>query len=562
MATTKVGYIFLLWDFSATTFNDFIKMKKKTTVLLLLVLWGFTPSVFAQNTVHENLRFVTWNIEHLAENNEEGCVARNDADYLHLREFASTLDADIVALQEVESAEAVARVFPSNEWDIVMSDRPSTNPYDCRGSGRPSTQQKVGIAIKKGIEYEALDSFKELALGNPGLRYGVIIRLTGTPEPIDVMAVHLKSGCFVEDYSTSDRSACETFEEQVPLLDNWVEQKVKDDQAFVIMGDFNHRLTSPNNRLWFDLTEMDNQPIEITSNMENIQGCHPRYPDPIDHVLLGPNSSSYYVEGSETNHFFSYSGDAMTEDDMLSDHCPVSLQLSFKPSYPISSAVQWTQNSAEYNIMTSFLYQQAAERIDEYKTMDQPWVVYMDVDETLLDNSGYNKQRDMLGLGFTPESWETWVQQESAGIVPGSKAYVSKIIEAGGQIALITNRERTMDEHTWNNLIKLGYPLTRANTCIMGRTQADKDAVGKDGYINDKDLRRNQIKSGEAESCWAINPDVQSSWNRSLTVVMQIGDNIKDFEGTTQENVNMDAFLQRQGIDILILPNAMYGSWD
>lgn len=43
---------------------------------------------------------------------------------------------------------------------------------------------------------------------------------------------------------------------------------------------------------------------------------------------------------------------------------------------------------------------------------------------------------------------------------------------------------------------------------------------------------------------------------------MQVGDNIKDFYQTTQENVDIPAFLERQGKDILILPNAMYGSWD
>ena len=68
--------------------------------------------------------------------------------------------------------------------------------------------------------------------------------------------------------------------------------------------------------------------------------------------------------------------------------------------------------------------------------------------------------------------------------------------------------------------------------------------------------------SGEATYCWDAYPQANEAWSHPLRLVMQIGDNIKDFYQTTQQSVNLDAFLKRQGKDILILPNAMYGSWD
>ena len=136
------------------------------------------------------------------------------------------------------------------------------------------------------------------------------------------------------------------------------------------------------------------------------------------------------------------------------------------------------------------------------------------------------------------------------------------VLSNGGQIALITNRDREMDAHTWSNLEKLGFPITRTNTCIMGRAAADKEAVGRPGIVNDKDLRRNQIMTGDASYCWESRPEAKAAWNQPLAVIMQVGDNIKDFIFTTQENVNLEEFLQLQGKDILILPNAMYGSWD
>ncbi len=536
-------------------------MSKKVSILILLFI-GLQTTIFAQDNAKDEVRVVAWNIEHLAENDGEGCVARTEADYEKLRSFAATMDADVVALQEVESAKAVARVFPADSWIIVMSDRPDSGSYECRGSGRPSTQQKVAYAIRKGVNFEEIGSFDELALGNPGLRYGLVIRLLDGPEPIEVLNVHMKSGCFVTDYSTSDRDACETYEQQAPILDGWMEERIQNGTGFVVLGDFNHRLAEAGNRFWSDLTTMNGTANELRSSMANLRGCHPRYPAPIDHVLVGSTALKYYEEGSEAVFFFT--DENMTEDDMLSDHCPVGLDLNFNltETYPPSTAVRWTQNSAEYKLITASLYKMASENLGSLIPDNEPWVVIMDVDETLLDNSMYNYSRDVAGLSFTPESWNEWVMKEEATEVPGSKAFVELVLSMGGQIALITNRDREMDAHTWANLEKLGYPIDRTNTCIMGRSQEDRASVENPGIVNDKDLRRNDILTGESSYCWESHSSAKRNWNRPLAVVMQVGDNIKDFLFTTQENVNLDEFLQLQGREILILPNAMYGSWD
>ena len=151
---------------------------------------------------------------------------------------------------------------------------------------------------------------------------------------------------------------------------------------------------------------------------------------------------------------------------------------------------------------------------------------------------------------------------EDAAAIPGSVSFVELILSTNGKIALITNRDREMDDYTWSNLKQLGFPITRENTCILGRNEADRNSVGEIGIINDKDLRRNQVLSGEATYCWDAHPQAKEAWSQPLSLVMQVGDNIKDFYQTTQQSVDLDAFLKRQGKDILILPNAMYGSWD
>ncbi len=293
----------------------------------ILSIFGLAILLGFFNSCSQQLRFVSWNIEHLAENNGEGCVPRNDSDYFRLRDFAVNLDADVVALQEVESAKAVARVFPEDDWNIIVSDRPASPAYDCRGNGKKSTQQRVAIAIRKGVKYVEAGTFKELALDRVGLRYGLMVKLIHRKDTLEVMSIHLKSGCFVDDYSESDRRACETFEKQVPLLDAWVEERIKNQRPFILLGDFNHRIANPENKLWQELTEMNGQVVVLSNSMQNLESCHPRYPEPIDHILLGAGAENFYVPGSEAVYYFSETPEGMDEEAMLSDHCPVGVVL-------------------------------------------------------------------------------------------------------------------------------------------------------------------------------------------------------------------------------------------
>lgn len=276
------------------------------------------------------VHFVAWNMEHLAENVGEGCLPRTEEDYQEMRSFAQTLKADVVALQEVESAKAVARVFPEEDWNIIISDRPASISYECRGNGQKSTQQRVGLAIRKGVGYEEVGSFKELALDREGLRYGLVAKVYHRKDTVEVMSVHMKSGCFVENYSTSDRRACETFEQQVPILDAWMEERLKAGKPFVVLGDFNHRIANPENKLWQELTEMEGKLVVIGNSMKELKGCHPRYPEPIDHILMGAGAEGMQVEGSERVYYFpGKDAEAMTQEDMLSDHCPIGVTLKF-----------------------------------------------------------------------------------------------------------------------------------------------------------------------------------------------------------------------------------------
>lgn len=305
------------------------------SAVTLSMLAMLTPgqALAAPTSSAKTLTLTTWNIEHLAEKNNTGCKPRTDSDYAALRRFAKGLNADVVALQEVESKAAVHRVFPRAQWNVIISSRPNSKSYVCRGSKRKSTQQKVAIAVRKGVRYRSAPSLSKLGLRNPGLRHGVTVDLLDTRPKTRVLALHLKSGCFTNDYHSPNQNkpyqikSCKTLKRQVPILLNWAKTQLKQSNtAVVMMGDFNHQLANAGNVLWTELLAIAPNGRSFINAMANKRACHPRYPKPIDHILMGPQAYKDYVPNSVTVHYFG-SPTTMTKQNMLSDHCPVSVKL-------------------------------------------------------------------------------------------------------------------------------------------------------------------------------------------------------------------------------------------
>ncbi|BFT31826.1 hypothetical protein D210916BOD24_30020 [Alteromonas sp. D210916BOD_24] len=223
---------------------------------------------------------------------------------------------------------------------------------------------------------------------------------------------------------------------------------------------------------------------------------------------------------------------------------------------PVSSAVTYQTTSKEYRVLSEFVYKQAEAALPLQFTKNE--VIVMDVDETVLDNSQYQKERESVGLGYTSKSWESWVKRKEASLVPGVNSFLNAVLAREGKVVLITNRDKQLDRYTWENLLALGLPLTPANTCIVGREKADKMALGQTGIINDKDRRRALLREGKIN----CSIDEQSeTWREQHTIIMQIGDNVEDFSGITQESADLSQLRQKVGSEYFLLPNPMYGSW-
>ncbi|MEJ6474491.1 endonuclease/exonuclease/phosphatase family protein [Pseudoalteromonas piscicida] len=267
------------------------------------------------------LRVASWNIEHLAYPSASGCRPRDEAELAALRQYAENLSADVIALQEVDSVAALEQIFSPTKWRLVLSDRKNSRTYECRGSNYTSTQQKTAFAIKKEITLSNVESFQALGVGVEGLRHGLEVTLNTSVGEVSILNVHLKSGCFVSNYQDSNKPACQLLARQLPVLKSWLSAHA--DEQYIVLGDFNHRLSQHDNHFWHQL--ISGQTIEqasVINATKPLKGCHPRYPVPIDHILVSKALANDSVIEPKV-HFFA----DMEEGKMLSDHCAISVSM-------------------------------------------------------------------------------------------------------------------------------------------------------------------------------------------------------------------------------------------
>ncbi|HKV10946.1 MAG TPA: HAD family acid phosphatase [Thermoanaerobaculia bacterium] len=208
----------------------------------------------------------------------------------------------------------------------------------------------------------------------------------------------------------------------------------------------------------------------------------------------------------------------------------------------LPGALHWFRTSAEYQAATIQTYREAAESLEEI-ARDLPagtWAVSLDADETILDNSQYQKERAAQGLGYSSDSWAEWVRRKDAPAIPGAVSFLQRVHELGGKIAIITNRREKVCTETRDNLTseRLVYDVVLC--------QPDDDKSGE------KEPRWEQVEKGTAAK------DLPP-----LKLVMWIGDNIQDFPDQDQSlrGKPEDAF-KDFGVRWFVLPNPMYGSWE
>ena len=240
-------------------------------------------------------------------------LARSGEDIAALRRHALALDADIVALQEVDGADAARLVFP--DYQFCFSARAAV--------------QNNGFAIRRGLPYSCAPDLAGLSM-NDDVRRGVELRVfPGTARELRLLSIHLKSGC-ARDPLDSARPSCTELARQVPVLEQWIDAQANEHKPFAVLGDFNRdlRREPPGPSVWAAIDDADPPAADLVNTAEGqaFQNCMPSqtFSGYIDYIILGRQMAQGLVSNSFGRELFRPK-DALRRK--LSDHCPVFIRL-------------------------------------------------------------------------------------------------------------------------------------------------------------------------------------------------------------------------------------------
>lgn len=220
------------------------------------------------------------------------------------------------------------------------------------------------------------------------------------------------------------------------------------------------------------------------------------------------------------------------------------------------NAVLWMQTAAEYqaNALQAFQVGQrmldralatptwtaAEEQTGEFTAL--PPAVIVDIDETVLDNSPFEAREIRAGQTYSEETWREWVEQAKAEPIPGALTFTKDAAARGVIVFYVSNRQVAQEDATRANLARWGFPLDPAADTVLSRNERPEWSS------SDKGPRRREIAA-------------------RYRILLLVGDDLGDFtssaRGSLQER--LDAVAREKtwwGSRWIILPNAMYGSWE
>jgi endonuclease/exonuclease/phosphatase family metal-dependent hydrolase len=284
-------------------------------LLLLLLLLVAAPA-----RAQQEIKLATWNIAWLTlkpaghPDLPRDLTPRQPGDWQLLRGYAQRLAADVVAIQEIDGAEAASRVFDPATYAIHLTDETDI--------------QRPGFAVRRGLRMTANPDLAELDLragARRSLRRGADITVeTPSGARLRLLSVHLNAGCREEPIARPGSAECESLARQAAIIARWVEARRREGIAFAVLGDFNRRMAAGDEFL--RVIEQAAPVTQANAGLSSPCWADARGGRPfISHVLLGGAAQGWMVPRSVA--VMVYAERDRSFRDRLSDHCPVSVRL-------------------------------------------------------------------------------------------------------------------------------------------------------------------------------------------------------------------------------------------
>ncbi len=163
--------------------------------------------------------------------------------------------------------------------------------------------------------------------------------------------------------------------------------------------------------------------------------------------------------------------------------------------------------------------------------------VVVDIDETVLDNSPQQAFSIKNRIPFDLKVWYAWGEKREAKAIPGAVDFLRYANSKDVRVFYISNRDEVQRQATIDNLKAVGFPDVSDETVLLRQTESGKEA------------RRRAVL-------------------RNHRIVLLIGDNLDDLSMDFEKKSIADRFAEVDkaremfGRKFIVLPNAMYGTWE
>jgi acid phosphatase len=226
------------------------------------------------------------------------------------------------------------------------------------------------------------------------------------------------------------------------------------------------------------------------------------------------------------------------------------------PASDLLNAVLWMRRSVEYRATALGAFALARIRLDQaladpgwtaapaeqtgdYRSL--PPAVILDVDETILDTSGYQAWLALHDTPFDANTWNAYVNTATSPAIPGAVEFTQYADGRGVTVFYVSNRTAGEEPATRRNLERLGFPMGgRVDTVLMTRERPEWGGA--------KGTRRAHIA-------------------KTHRILLSVGDNLGDFvdesRGSEAERrAVLDLHRDRWGREWIVIANPSYGSFE
>ncbi len=167
----------------------------------------------------------------------------------------------------------------------------------------------------------------------------------------------------------------------------------------------------------------------------------------------------------------------------------------------------------------------------------KPRAIMVDIDETMLDNSPAQALAIKNRAPFNLKDWYAWGEMRKAKAIPGAVDFAKYARSLGAKVFFVSNRDEVQKQATIDNLKSVGFPDVSDENVLLKTAESSKEA-------------RRQIILAK------------------YRIVMFIGDNLDDHSNVFEKKSVDDRFAEVDkakdlfGKRYIMLPNAMYGTWE